>query len=110
MIMSYSITLKNGKKLSGLNISGTCFVSSAAVSEEFFDGFGGRFTLSYSGEAEKFCAPYPEGEVVNVNLGRIFQLEGKYYFYFEQMSSEQVALMQLQADIEYVAMMSEVEL
>ena len=54
--------------------------------------------------------PHGLGEVQGLKFGRVFTIEGEYYFYFEELSEEQRKFLQLKADIEYLAMMTEVEL
>lgn len=108
--MSYSINLSNGTTLSGLKISGTCFVSKSAVSEQTFIGGLDRVSISGSAaEGEQMC-PYELGEHRGMELGGVFKLDGEWYFWLTEPNAEELAMLKVQADVEYLAMMSGVEL
>ena len=108
--MSYTLTLGNGKVLSGLDVSGTCFVSGEAVSEADFSG-GLRHAV-LAGEPEEFgeTAPFENGELPTSRLGSVFMIGDKYYFSIEQIDGAVLERERSRADIEYLAMMTGVEL
>lgn len=108
--MSYTLALSNGKVFTGLAISGTCFVSNSPVYEADFTGGMNRVVLSGTSDDEFSAAPYENGELPLVRFGRVFQADGKYYFYFEAVSSEELARESTRADVDYLAMMTGVEL
>ena len=108
--MSYTLALSNGKVFTGLAISGTCFVSNSPVYEADFTGGMNRVVLSGTPDNEFAAAPYETGELPLARFGRVFQADGKYYFYFETVSPEELERESARADIDYLAMMMEVEL
>ena len=108
--MSYTLALSNGKVFTGLAISGTCFVSNSPVYEADFTGGMNRVVLSGTSDDEFSAAPYENGELPLVRFGRVFQADGKYYFYLEAVSSEELARESTRADVDYLAMMTGVEL
>ncbi len=108
--MSYTLALSNGKVFTGLDVSGTCFVSNTPVHAEDFTGGMNRVVLSGTPDDEFSAAPYENGELPLVRFGRVFQADGKYYFYFETVSQEELERESARADIDYLAMMMEVEL
>ncbi|MBQ2615881.1 MAG: hypothetical protein IJF90_03390 [Synergistaceae bacterium] len=108
--MSYSIALGNGKVFTGLKANGTCFVSASEVKASDFEGGMSSVVLSGSAGENESNAPYELGRIPRVKFGGVFQADGEYYFYFEQMSESEYALEQTRADVDYVAIMTGVEL
>ena len=108
--MSYSVTLSNGNVLSGLQVSGTCFVSKTPVSAEMFSDWNGKLSISGSRDAGQEPCPYEVGEHEHMGLDRVFTVDGEWYFYLTEPSAEELEKLKTQADIEYIAMMTGVEL
>ena len=107
--MSYTIELSNGKVFTGLSLSGTCYVSKTAVKESDFAGGLRSVKVTLNGEGEA-AGMKVEQTLEYAELGGVFTVDGGYYFWFVERSAEEKALMKLQADTEYVAMMTGVEL
>ena len=108
--MSYTLSLSNGKTFSGLDVNGNCFTSKVKISAEDFSGGLAHVTLS--GEPDTDCghAPFENGELPACRLGGVFFCDGLWYFWLMPYSEEELEHLQDRADIEYLAMMSEVEL
>ena len=108
--MSYTLTLSNGKVFSGLEVSGTCFVSGQPITEADFDG--GLRHVVLAGTPEEFgeTAPFEIGELPTVKLGSVFMVGDKYYFSIEPIDQTTLERERNRADIEYLAMMTGVEL
>ncbi|MBQ7216811.1 MAG: hypothetical protein IJS39_12610 [Synergistaceae bacterium] len=107
--MSYSVILSNGTELRDLRLSGNCFVSKVPVSAETFSGGLDRVTISGTQDGIEPCA-YELGEHKAMELGRVFTVSGEWYFWLEEPSTEELRRLKDRADIEYIAMMTGVEL
>ena len=108
--MSCTISLSNGKVFTGLDVNNNCFVSKTPVYESDFEGGLKRVVLSGSIEQDGETVPIEPRELLHMKLGRVFQVEGLYYFYFEEMTQQELEHLQDRADIDYLAVMSGVEL
>ena len=108
--MSYTLTLGNGKSFTDLTVSGTCFVSKTPVNAEDFSGGMNRVILSGTPASDFERAPFANGELPKCRFGNVFPADGIYYFYFEPISPEELAQMKAEADIDYLALMTGVEL
>ena len=108
--MSYTVKLTDGTTLSGLRVSGTCFVSKEPVREEMFACGTKTVTIRGVGEDAVVESPYGAGEIEGLEFGRVFTVDGEYYFYFTRLSEAELAALRGRADIEYIAMMTGVEL
>ncbi len=108
--MSYSVTLTDGTVFSGLGISGTCFTSKRPIRAEMFDCGTKKVTIQATGDDAGIESPYGLGEIEGLEFGRVFTVEDEYYFYFTRLSEEELSAMRNRADIEYIAMMTGVEL
>lgn len=99
--MSYTITLGDGSKLEGLERNGNTFETAQNITEETFDGKLGHIVVE-DGETEE--------EFENVILVRLWKVEETVYFVLREQTQDEVNQMQNRADIEYIAMMCDVEL
>lgn len=99
--MSYTITLGDGSKLEGLERNGNTFEAAQNITEETFDGKLGHIVVE-DGETEE--------EFENVVLVRLWKVEETVYFVLREQTQDEVNQMQNRADIEYIAMMCDVEL
>ena len=110
--MSYKVELSNGKVFSGLGINGTCFVSKAEV--KAVDFAGGMKLVKVSGRYEPETGESGGYEVSYEweypKLGGVEKIGSEWYFWFEEVSEESRAVEKAAADVEYLAMMTGVEL
>ena len=99
----YSITLSDGTKISGLRLNGNNFVSSVPITKEIFEGKLFDVVISDNeGYEEKHD---------RMTLAQIAQYGGDdYYFILLDVTPEQIRQEKLRADIDYIAMMAEVDL
>ena len=108
--MSYTVSLCDGTTFTGLKLSGTCFVSKQQITEAQFSCGTKYVTIQGVGEDANVGSPYGTGKVEGLEFGGVFSVDGEYYFYFTRLSEEQLAAMKNRADIEYIAIMTGVEL
>ena len=105
--MSYTVELSNGKVFTGLEQNGTCYVSKVEVKASDFAGGTRRVKVKQIVEGQPTAM---ETELECAELGSVFQVDGEWYFWFVERSAEELERMKDRADIEYLAMMSEVEI
>ena len=105
--MKYDVELSNGKKFSGLKMSGSCFVTEESVKESDFAGGLSLVKVKEYGDDGEVLLEY---EREHVELGGVFKVDGEMYLWFLERSEEEKARLKLSADVEYVAMMTGVEL
>ena len=99
--MVYTVTLADGTELIGLRMNGDYFISETAVSAADFADNCSPVVIS-NGETEE-THEYME-------LIQVRQVGNVYWFALRDMSQEKLAKIKLQADIEYIAMMADIEL
>lgn len=97
----YSITLSDGTKLENLRLNGNNFISAVPVTKEMFDGNCGKVTVS-DGETEEVYE--------NLDLVQITENGGEYWFILRSLTPDELFRIKMQSDIEYIAMMADVEL
>lgn len=97
----YTIKLSDESKLTGLKLNGNNFISTAEVTEDTFKGKLGH--VSVTGGEETW-----EGK--NLKLVQISKVESEYWFILRELSSAEINEMQLRSDMDYVAMMCDVEI
>ena len=97
----YSVTLADGTIIENLRLNGNNFVSDAPIDKSIFDGNCHSVMIS-DGESE---VVYENMECVQVT-----QMGDEYWFVLRELSSAELAAAKLQSDIEYIALMCDVEL
>lgn len=99
--MQYTITLADGRKLTDLRKNGDNFVSETKVDETMFDGNLSIITVSNG-----------EYEITNRNVELIQQVHypDGWYLAFRELSDIEIKEMELNAKIEYIAMMAGVDM
>ena len=97
----YTITLTDGTVLKDLRLNGNNFISSSGVSEDIFlDN----------------CAPVviDDGETKEIHermeLIQITEMSDGYWFVLRDIPDDEMRNIKMQSDIEYIAMMSGIEL
>ena len=109
--MSYSVILSDGKSLSGLEVSSDYFVSKAEVRAEDFEGRLARIeVVDDGGEVVSEAAPLEVGEHEDMELFNLFKTDGQWYFCLRERDKSEAESLRDRADIEYIAMMTGVEL
>lgn len=97
----YSITLADGTVIENLRLNGNNYFSNEPVNSAIFDNN---------------CSPVMinDGTVIdahdNMELVQVTEVNGKYWFVLRDISFEELKQIKIQSDIEYLAMMTGVEL
>ena len=108
--MSYSVILSNGKRFSGLEPAGDYFRSKSPVSEADFSAGMSKVVIASSGGDEDFSGPLPVGTYTDLELHNLFEASGEWYFCLMHKDTSEADALRDRADIEYLAMMTGVEL
>ena len=104
----YKVTLSNGHIITGLRVNGNTFISSGEVTPEIFAGGLGRVVVSCDGEE---TGDFPvSGVYEHCRLDLCRKVGNEYWFVFAEMSREELERLQTQGNIDYIAMMTGVEL
>lgn len=102
MNKTYTITLADGTVLDNLKLNGDNFVSNTAINTDIFNGNCSPVIISDGINSET----HNHMELVQLTE----QEPRKYWFVLREISDSEQALIKIQSDIEYVAMMAEIEL
>lgn len=98
----YIITLSDGTTLENLTLNGNNFISRTEVTATTFNGKLSHVTIS-DGETEE--------TMTNAELVQISTLvPGEWWFILREISEEELRFMRIEAEVDYIAMMSDVEL
>lgn len=95
------ITLSNGTELTGLELNGNNFISSTKVTED-------TFAYGLTGVQIQIGDTVEEHE--EMELVQILKIEGRYWFVLRDLTAQELVNKKTKSDIEYLAMMSDVEL
>lgn len=98
---TYTITLADGTVLDNLKLNGNNFISNTAINADIFDVNCSPVVISDGTHDEIHD---------NMELVQITELDGKYWFVLRDFSADELAQIKMRSDIEYVAMMVDVEL
>lgn len=101
MEKSWKITLSDGTKLENLGLNGNNFISEAEITEDDFKGKLSKVTV----EGKDFKQEYN-----NMELVQIAHYEDGYYFVLREIPQEELDKLKMQSDIEYLAMMSDIDM
>jgi len=98
----YKIILSDGTIIDNLKLNGNNFISKESISSETFKGNCSPVTINDGSNDEV----HNHMELVQITQDSI----GDYWFILRDISTEELARIKMQADIEYVAMMTGVAL
>jgi len=101
----WKITLSDGTQLENLKLNGNNFISETKITEDDFKGKLSKVTFEGKIEEENF-----KKECNNMELVQITHYEDGYYFVLREISQEKLDKLKMQSDIEYLAMMSDIDL
>lgn len=96
----YKITLADGTEISNLTLNGNNFISQEPISESIFDGNLSEVVIN-DGEHDEAHT--------NMELIQITQMGDEYWFVLADIPKERLERDQMRADIDYIAMMTDVE-
>lgn len=97
----YSITLADGTELTDLELNGNNFISADPIEADIFTANCSPVVIS-DGEHEEVHD--------NMELVQIMPVGGEYWFILRDLTQDELDKIRMQADIEYIAMMTDVEL
>lgn len=100
---SFKITLADGTELKDLKLSGNNYISKTKITEDDFKGKLSKVIIE--NETEKTSEEFKHMELV-----QIVHYEDGYYFVLRELSADELDKIKTKADIEYLAMMTDVDL
>lgn len=104
--MNYTITLGDGQKLTNLELNGSCFISANPVDESIFaDNLAPVVITAY--DADVLVSEETHEQMAFI---RSWQDQGKYWFALRDVSEAEMEYARNRADIQYLAMMANIEL
>lgn len=97
----YRITLSDGTILDNLTMNGNNFISEEAVDASIFDGTCSPIVIN-DGTSDEIHE--------HMDLVQIMDVDGKSWFVLRDIPQKELEQAKLKSDIEYIAMMCDVEL
>lgn len=98
---TYTITLADGTVLDNLTLNGNNYVSAVEITKDIFNGNLSTVTIS-------------DGEHThthkNMKLVQLVHYDDGYYFILRKLSPSELQDIKNRSDIDYIAMMSDIEL
>ena len=105
MEKSWEITLSDGTQLKNLGLNGNNFVSDKKIHADVFNGKLSNVSIKGKIEGNAFKQEYN-----NLELIQIAHYEDGYYFALREIPQEELDKLKMQSDIEYIAMMSDIDM
>lgn len=107
MSKTYTIKLSNGRELNDVHLNGNNFFTIYKIDKEMFAG-GLRLVTVSDGTREE---TYENMQLLQITYyDDSYGLEPGWYFVLEEISPEKLKYAKIQADIEYLSMMTDVEI
>lgn len=97
----YTIILADGTELTGLRLNGDNFISTTAISADVFEDNCSPVIIS-DGENDEIHE--------NMELVQVTNVGNEFWFVLRDMTADELEKIRMQADIEYIAMMADIEL
>lgn len=97
----YIITLEDGTRIENLRMNGNNFISQEQIDPEIFDGNLGEVTIN-DGENDEIHE--------NMGLVQVTQMGDEYWFVLRDVPASEIANAKLRSDLDYLAMMTDVEI
>ena len=105
MEKSWKITLSDGTQLKNLALNGNNFVSETKITEDMFEGKLSKVIYEGKEDGQKIKEEHEHMELV-----QIVKYEDGYYFVLRELSEAELKERKIQGDIEYIAMMADIDL
>lgn len=102
MEKSWKIELSDGTKLENLALNGNNFISETKITE---DDFRGKLSHVIVKQGEEVIQELNHAELV-----QIVHYKDGYYFVLRELSEQEINMAKIQGNIEYLAMMTDVDL
>lgn len=99
---TFKITLADGTVIDDLGLNGNNYISPKKLTEDDFDGNLDHITIED-----------PDGnveELENMELVQVKKYGKEYWFVLRQLSEQELKDLKTQANIEYIAMMADIDL
>ena len=108
----YSIELSDGTKISNLKLNGDNFYSAAPISAGIFAGKLRRVKItSDDAEEQSYVGEHEHMRLEGIqHITKSPGLEAGYYFVLKEIPSDELERLKTTANIEYLAMMSDIDL
>lgn len=97
----YTIVLSDGTEISNLTKNGTNYVSEAPLRKDIFVNNCSPMTIQDGDKSELH---------ENAELLQVMEFKGKYYLAFRDIPKKELEEARIRSDIDYIAMMSEIDL
>ena len=97
----YKIKLADGTTFENLKLNGNNYISKKPIDRSVFDSNCSPVIISYDGQDEVHD---------NMKLVHLTVMGEEYWFTIRDMSSEEFNQIKLRSDVDYIAMMAEVDL
>lgn len=101
----WKITLADGTTIENLALNGNNFVSAKKITEDMFEGKLSEVTIEGQLDGQEFNQTY-----TNMELVQIAKYGNKYYFILREKSQKEIEQEQIKSNIDYLAMMTDVDL
>lgn len=101
----WKITLSDGTQIKNLRLNGNNYISEAKLTEDDFKGKLSKVTIEGAEDGQEVKQEYEHMELV-----QIVHYEDGYYFVLRELSESELKERKIQGDIEYLAMMTDVDL
>lgn len=105
MEKTWKITLADGTQLENLRLNGNNFISDTKITADIFNGNLSKVVIEGIEDGKESIQEYEHMELV-----QIVHYEDGYYFVLRELSQDELDKIKTQADIEYLAMMSDIDL
>lgn len=105
MEKTWKITLADGTRLENLRLNGNNFISDTKITADIFNGNLSKVVIEGIEDGKETVQEYEHMELV-----QIVHYEDGYYFVLRELSQDELDKIKTQADIEYLAMMSDIDL
>lgn len=96
----YTVTLADGTKLTGLKMNGNNFISRSPVDPEIFEHNTSVVTIETGGEKEVR---------ENMEFVQVTRMGDEWWFVLIDIPADRLAMRSMQAEIDYIKMMADVE-
>ena len=110
----FTVTLADGTQLSGLELNGNNFVSKTEVTAETFKGKLGRVVITGDAEADEagLIGTHEHMELVQIAhyTQAVHGCKDGWYFVLRDIPASELEALRNRGDIDYIAMMTGVEL
>ena len=98
---TFSIIMADGASIDNLKLNGNNFISSTKITEDQFSDLDGVIIAGSDGSQEVHD---------HMALVQIVKVGKEYWFVLRDLGEAELVQMQMQANIEYIAIMSDIEL